>query len=97
MPRAAVSESCGTWSPAFGGADDFIAYEENGSLLGSDGFARIVVPGDLRGGRYVSNLVSLDVLSAVPEPATLSLLLPLALGCVLLARRRKAGGGAIGM
>jgi hypothetical protein len=34
---------------------------------GSDGLARMVVPGDLAGGRYVSDLVKLDVQS-LPEP-----------------------------
>ena len=63
--------SLGELDPMFGGAGspDLIAYMEDGAPLGSDGFARIVVPGDQAGGRYVSNLVSLQVIRAVvPEP-----------------------------
>lgn len=69
--------SLGELDPMFGGAGapDLIAYEENAGSLGADGFARILVPGDDFGGRYVSNLVSLEVLdAAVPEPATFVLL-----------------------
>ena len=32
-----------------------MAYAENGQPLGDSGFARLVVPGDTHGGRYVSN------------------------------------------
>ncbi len=43
--------------------------------LGSAGFARIVKPGDLKGGRYVSNLTDLQIVdTVVPVPATLALL-----------------------
>ncbi|HTV44815.1 MAG TPA: molybdopterin-dependent oxidoreductase [Stellaceae bacterium] len=68
--------SLGELDPMFGGggAADLIAYQVNGGSLGDDGFARVVVPGDDFGGRYVSNLVSLEVLDAVPEPASLGLL-----------------------
>ena len=47
-----------------------VAYADKGGQLGphgSDGLARMVVPGDLAGGRYVSDLVDLDVRS-LPEP-----------------------------
>ncbi len=69
--------SLGELDPMFGGAGapDLIAYSVNGGPLGPDGFARVVVPGDHFGGRYVSNLVSLEVIdAAVPEPASLPLL-----------------------
>ena len=68
--------SLGELDPMFGGtgAPDLIAYEVDGGPLGPDGFARVVVPGDNFGGRYVSNLVSLEVIGAVvPEPGTLLL------------------------
>jgi DMSO/TMAO reductase YedYZ molybdopterin-dependent catalytic subunit len=87
--------SLGELDPAFGGsttAPDLIAYAEgSGQSLGSDGFARIVVPGDSAGGRYVSNLVSLQVIdataaNAVPEPASLALLVPALLGIAGLCR-----------
>jgi DMSO/TMAO reductase YedYZ molybdopterin-dependent catalytic subunit len=70
--------SLGELDPMFGGtgAPDLIAYDENGVPLGADGFARVVVPGDDFGGRYVSNLVSLQVIDAVvPEPGSLLLLM----------------------
>lgn len=93
--------SLGELEPRFGGGGagttDLIAFAQDGQLLGGDGFARLVVPGDLAGGRYVSNLVSLQVLDAmaVPEPRTTTLLLLLAVGVTLppwLARRRRAAG-----
>ena len=72
--------SLGELDPMFGGtgAPDLIAYEMvvDGvdEPLGSDGFARVVVPGDSRGGRYVSNLVDLEIIDAVPEPELMMLL-----------------------
>ena len=89
--------SLGELDPAFGGSTtvpDLIAYEQDGQPLGSDGFARLVVPGDTAGGRYVSNLVSLQVIDAtaaapVPEPASLAMLVPALLGCAAFARRRR--------
>ena len=85
--------SLGELDPSFGGsatAPDLVAYDENGQPLGADGFARLVVPGDAAGGRYVSNLVSLQVLdatatAAVPEPGSLALLLA---GLVALGAKR---------
>ena len=46
-------------------------------MLDSNGFARLVVPGDAKAGRYVSNLINLQVFSAtsVPEPTDAALLL----------------------
>jgi DMSO/TMAO reductase YedYZ molybdopterin-dependent catalytic subunit len=74
--------SFGELSPDFGHQPDFIAYNQNGVPITTDGFARVVVPGDTRGGRYVSNLVSLwvgDVGTVpavpVPEPGALVLLI----------------------
>src|SRR5215469_7216358 len=83
--------SLGELDPMFGGtgAPDLIAYMENGMLLGADGFARVVVPGDNFGGRYVSNLVSLQVIDAVvPEPGSLLLFASSLLAMVLLPRRK---------
>jgi hypothetical protein len=60
-----VVYSLGELSPTFGARPSIVAYAETiGGVsqgLGDDGFARTTAPGDLRGGRYVSNLVSLDV------------------------------------
>jgi hypothetical protein len=53
--------------PEFGNQPDLIAYAVGGAGLGANGFARLVVPNDGKGGRSVSNLVSLDVFVA-PAP-----------------------------
>ena len=93
--------SLGELDPRFGGSStmpDLIAFAENGSSLGADGFARLVVPGDVAGGRYVSNLVSLQVLdatvSAVPLPSSFPMLAAGLLGLVGLQGVRSARQGA---
>jgi DMSO/TMAO reductase YedYZ molybdopterin-dependent catalytic subunit len=82
----------GEIDPAFGNQPDLVAFSDTGGELstgGPDGFARIVVPGDTAGGRYVSNITSIEVIDAtVPEPATAGLLLVASLG-LLLARGRR--------
>ena len=63
--------SGGEINPMFGNQPDLVAYSDTGGQLGqggADGFARMVVPGDIAGGRYVSNLVDLTVGQA-PVPA----------------------------
>jgi hypothetical protein len=83
--------SLGELDPMFGGtgAPDLIAYLQDGMPLGADGFARVVVPGDNFGGRYVSNLVSLQVIDAVvPEPGSLPLFASSLLAMALLRRRK---------
>ncbi|MBL8534185.1 MAG: PEP-CTERM sorting domain-containing protein [Betaproteobacteria bacterium] len=86
--------SMGELNPGFGNQPDMIAFAEvvggNEVLLSGDGFARIVVPGDLRGGRYVSNLISLEVYDAtapIPEPGTWGLMAA-GLGMLVLVLRR---------
>ncbi|HET6609089.1 MAG TPA: hypothetical protein VFG62_20610, partial [Rhodopila sp.] len=62
--------SLGEIDPMFGNQQDLVAYaDKNGQLGegGSDGALRIVVPGDVAGGRYVSNLTSLQVIDLVPH------------------------------
>jgi hypothetical protein len=59
--------SAGEIDPAFGNQQDLVAYADTNGQLGpggSDGAMRIVVPGDIAGGRYVSNLTSLQVINA---------------------------------
>jgi hypothetical protein len=51
----------GEFDPFFGGSQIMIAYATGGQSLGDDGFARIVVPGDKAGGRFVSNIASVEV------------------------------------
>ncbi|MGC9269902.1 hypothetical protein [Acidiphilium sp.] len=89
--------SMGEIDPAFGNQPDLVAYADTAGQLGSggaDGFARLVVPGDAAGGRYVSNLVNLDVIDTstlatnVPEPASLILLLGPVLGLAVIRRVR---------
>jgi DMSO/TMAO reductase YedYZ molybdopterin-dependent catalytic subunit len=83
--------SLGELDPMFGGtgAPDLMAYLQDGMPLGADGFARVVVPGDDFGGRYVSNLVSLEVIDAVvPEPGSLVLFASSLLAMALLRRMR---------
>ncbi len=61
--RAVIS--LGEIDPMFGHQPDLVAYADTKGQLGpsgSDGALRLVVPGDLAGGRYVSNLVSLQVI-----------------------------------
>ncbi|WP_145987501.1 molybdopterin-dependent oxidoreductase [Cupriavidus neocaledonicus] len=60
--------SLGEISPEFGNQPDLIAYRADGAPLTSNGFARLVVPNDIKGGRFVSNLVSLEVRAAAPAP-----------------------------
>src|SRR5262249_49817990 len=84
--------SLGEIDPKFGNQSDLIAYADaDGQLgqFGSDGFARLVVPGDKAGGRYLSNLVSLQVFDAtVPEPGSLLLLTSGLTGIGLIRYRR---------
>ena len=85
----------GEIDPFFGHQPDLVAYADTGGQLGEgglDGFARLVTPGDIAGGRYVSNLVSLQVLdtTSVPEPAALALLAPPLL-LLAVARRVRRG------
>ncbi len=85
--------SLGELDPAFGNQPDLIAYEEDGAPLGAAGFARLVVPNDVRAGRWVSNLVALEVFSAapVPEPQTRAFLLAGLFALGMVCRRRGVG------
>nr|WP_294543897.1 hypothetical protein [uncultured Rhodopila sp.] len=59
--------SLGEIAPNFGNQPDLVAYSDTGGQLGpggADGALRLIVPGDAAGGRYVSNLVSLQVIDA---------------------------------
>ena len=89
--------SLGELSPDFGDQPDMIAYEMDGASLDSNGFARIVAENDGLKGRWVSNLIGLEVFSAtpVPEPATWATLAGgLALVGWAARRRRPAVSGA---
>lgn len=59
-------------APKFGNQPDLIAYADTAGQLGpggSDGALRLIVPGDNLGGRYVSNVVSLQVVDATAAHA----------------------------
>jgi len=53
--------SFGEINPNFGNQNDIIAYQLNGQNLTTSGFARIIVPGDVQRGRWVSNLTDLQI------------------------------------
>ena len=79
-------------NPALGGPDVLLAYGDStgpNGTLGTAGDFRLVVPGDARGGRFVSNLISIDI-HEVPEPATLALLL-VGLMAIFALRRSRTG------
>ena len=87
--------SLGELNPLLGGGTpDLVAYAQDEQPLGADGFARLVVPGDAAGGRYVSNLVSLQVLDAtvVPEPVSFVVLLTGLAGLTALRHRAPVSG-----
>ncbi len=86
--------SLGELDPSFGGQPDFVAYLADGvPLAPATGFARIVVPNDVRRGRWVSNLIGLEVFS-VPEPATTTLLFVGLAIAFALGRRQRGGTSA---
>jgi hypothetical protein len=51
----------GEIDPFFGGSQIMVAYATGGQSLGNAGFARVVVPGDKAGGRFVSNIANIEV------------------------------------
>jgi hypothetical protein len=51
----------GEIDPFFGGGQIMVAYATGGQSLGNAGFARVVVPGDKAGGRFVSNIANIEV------------------------------------
>jgi len=44
-----------------------VAYEQDGQPLSQDGMARLIAPGDQRGGRSVSNVRTITLLHAPDE------------------------------
>ncbi|MGD0961126.1 MAG: hypothetical protein ABSB19_15070 [Methylomonas sp.] len=63
-------------SPQYGNQNDIVAYATNtGAAIGANGFARTIVPGDTKAGRWMSNLDSITVVSAVPVPGSAVLML----------------------
>jgi DMSO/TMAO reductase YedYZ molybdopterin-dependent catalytic subunit len=63
-----VALGWGEIDPEFGAAPIMLAYQENGQPMGDKmGMARLVVPEDKRGGRYVSTVKSIELRD--PGPA----------------------------
>ena len=62
--------SMGEIDPAFGNKQDLVAYADTGGQFPGSGVARTVVPGDIKGGRYVSNINSLEVIHAPTKTGT---------------------------
>ena len=63
-----VAFGWGELDPEFGAAPILLAYARDGQPMGEkQGMARIVVPGDKRGGRYVSMVKSIELRD--PGPA----------------------------
>ncbi|WP_326539150.1 molybdopterin-dependent oxidoreductase [Pseudorhodoferax sp.] len=56
--------SVGEIHPNFGKRDALVAYAVDGAPLDRNGMARLVVPGDARASRHVSNLVAIEVFTA---------------------------------
>ena len=53
----------GEFSPLFGNIRVLVAFSSNGQPLSTNGFARLIVPGDQAMGRFVSNLTELQVVA----------------------------------
>ena len=90
--------SLGEIDPVFGDQPDLMAYADTDGQLGTDGSGRIRTyrrAGRPARGRYVSNLVALEVFTAsVPEPATWALLIvSLPILAFLRSRRRPPARG----
>jgi hypothetical protein len=58
--RAVIS--MGELDPGFGHQPDLAAHRD-GAPLTTSGFARVVVPNDIEAGRFVSNLIHVEVFS----------------------------------
>ena len=56
--------SLGEIHPNFGNQPAMIAYEVDGAPIDANGFARLVMPNDVRAGRFVSKLIGIEVLAA---------------------------------
>ena len=58
--------SAGEIDPEFGGHQIMVAYAKDGQPLGPDRYPLIVAPGDKKAGRFVFNIVKIEVRD--PQP-----------------------------
>lgn len=58
--------SLGEIDPGFGNKAALVAYAANGEGLGANGVARLIVPGEVKQSRSVSNLTHIEVITAAP-------------------------------
>ncbi|MES2610923.1 MAG: molybdopterin-binding oxidoreductase [Pseudomonadota bacterium] len=58
--------SLGEIDPGFGANGALVAYAANGEGLGANGVARLIVPGEVKQSRSVSNLSHIEVITAAP-------------------------------
>jgi hypothetical protein len=66
-----VAYSLAELDPAYGGnPDDILTYASTGADFPADAVARTVLPNDNKHGRWNSNLATVTVGAAVPEPST---------------------------
>ncbi len=62
-----IAISWGEIDPNFAAKKILVAYERDGQPLPeADGFARLIVPGDGAAGRYISNVVKIEVKDSLP-------------------------------
>jgi hypothetical protein len=77
--------------PAFGGNPNYLlAYADQNGDFPAAGIARTIFPDDNRHGRWMSNLDSITVLQAVPEPSTWAMMVLGFAGLGFLAYRRRS-------
>jgi hypothetical protein len=75
--------------PVFGGNPNYLlAYADQNGDFPASGIARTIFPDDNRHGRWMSNLDSISVLQAVPEPSTWAMMMLGFAGLGFLAYRR---------
>ena len=81
--------------PAFGGNPNYLlAYADQNGDFPVSGIARTIFPDDNRHGRWMSNMDSITVLQAVPEPSTWAMMMLGFAGLGFLAYRRSSKAAA---